>query len=227
MALLSETEGPAERLFRLQLPLQVGLVKAVEIITQAFRITERGSRTTPRLDRDGIGESLRDLLHAARTTAVRWDAEQIDTPHLLAALLDSPPQRLASVLAAEPLRLDIKRLRESVRDVLGETRSTAPREVPFRLPAFLPPSEDLTWLARTGAIGPAAHLDGYFEPLCRALHRTENNHVLITGLPGIGTTTLLRELARRSPRARSRSCAASGSCGSTARTSPRRAAANS
>ncbi|MFB6676567.1 AAA family ATPase [Streptomyces sp. NPDC056390] len=197
MALLSETEGPAERLFRLQLPLQVGLVKAVEIITQAFRITERGSRTAPRLDRDGIGESLRDLLHAARTTAARWDAEQIDTPHLLAALLDSPPQRLASVLAAEPLRLDIKRLRESVRDVLGETRSTAPREVPFRLPAFLPPSEDLTWLARTGGIGPAAHLDGYFEPLCRALHRTENNHVLITGLPGIGTTTLLRELARR------------------------------
>lgn len=44
MALLSETEGPAERLFRLQLPLQVGLVKAVEIITQAFRITERGAR---------------------------------------------------------------------------------------------------------------------------------------------------------------------------------------
>ncbi|RVU17992.1 ATP-dependent Clp protease ATP-binding subunit [Streptomyces antnestii] len=197
LALLAETEGPAERVFRLQLPLQVGLVKAVETITQAFRITERGDTAAPRLDRDGIGESLRDVLHAARTTAARWDAERTDTPHLLAALLDSPPQRLAAALAAEPLRLDIKRLRESVRDVLSESRSAAPREVPFRLPAFLPPSEDLTWLARTGAVGPAAHLDGYFEPLCRALHRSENNHVLITGLPGIGTTTLLRELARR------------------------------
>ncbi|MEU6662298.1 AAA family ATPase [Streptomyces sp. NPDC046821] len=197
LSLLSETEGPAERLFRLQLPLQVGLVKATEIITQAFRITERSTAEAPRLDRDSIGESLRDVLHAARATAARWDAEQTDTPHLLAALLDSPPQRLTAVLAADPLRLDVKRLRESVRDILSESRSAAPREVPFRLAAFLPPSEDLTWLARSGAIGPAAHLDGYFEPLCRALHRSENNHVLITGMPGIGTTTLLRELARR------------------------------
>ena len=197
IALLGETEGLAERLLRLQLPPQIGLVKATEIITAAFRLSERGRPAAPRLHRDECGDAFHTLLRASRRTAALWDAERIDTPHLLAALLDDPSPRLTGVLRADPLRLDPDRLRAHVREVLQESRSTTPRETAYTLPAFLPPSEDLTWLARTGGITPACHLDHYFDPLCRALHRTENNHVLITGLPGVGTTTLLRELARR------------------------------
>ncbi|MCX3059231.1 AAA family ATPase [Streptomyces beihaiensis] len=197
LALLGETEGLAERLLRLQLPPQIGLVKAVELISGAFRISDRPSRGTPRLHRDDCGEALHELLTAARRTSALWDADRVDTPHLLAALLDEPPQRLISVLAAEPLRLDLERLRTHLAESLRARRSARPRETAYKLPDFLPPSEDLTWQARTRELPPARHLDRYFGPLCRALHRAENNHVLVTGLPGIGTTTLLRELARR------------------------------
>jgi len=197
LALLAETEGLAERLLRLQLPPQVGLVKATEIISAAFRISERGRGTPPRLHRDEAGEALYTLLNVSRRTAALWGADRIDTPHLLAALLDDLPPRLAGVLRADPLRLDPDRLRAHVREALQESRSAEPRETAYTLPSFLPPSEDLTCLARNGGIKAACHLDHYFDPLCRALHRSENNHVLITGLRGVGTTTLLRELARR------------------------------
>ncbi|MFI6344682.1 AAA family ATPase [Streptomyces sp. NPDC050560] len=197
LALLSETEGLAERLVRLQLPPHISLVKAVEIIAAAFRLSTRGREAPPRLHRDETGDTLVTLLRGARRTATYWGAERIDTPHLLAALLDEPPQRLAGVLSAEPLRLDLNKLRGHLREALRDARNAVPREVPYKLPSFLPPSEDLTYLARTDGILPARHLDHYFDPLSRALHRSENNHVLITGLPGVGTTTLLRELARR------------------------------
>lgn len=197
LALLAETEGLAERLLRLQLPPHVGLVKATETISGAFRLSERGREEPPRLHRDETGEALVTTLGAARRVASLWDAERIDTPHLLAALLDDPPPRLTGVLRAEPLLLDPDRLRDHLREVLRASRSSAPREIPYRLPSHLPPSEDLTWLARTGGIAPARHLDAYFDPLCRAMHRTEHHHVLLTGPPGVGTSTLLRELARR------------------------------
>ncbi|WP_229378720.1 AAA family ATPase [Streptomyces sp. VRA16 Mangrove soil] len=195
LALLGETEGLAERLLRLQLPPQIGLVKAVELISTAFRLSDLPRTEPPRLHRDDCGEALVALLAAARRTAALWDADRVDTPHLLAALLDDPPQRLAVVLGGEPLRLDLERLRAHLAENLRARRSAAPRESAYKLPAFLPPAEDLTWQAPDEK--PACHLDRYFDPLCRALHRSESNHVLITGLPGVGTTTLLRELARR------------------------------
>ncbi|MYW68219.1 AAA domain-containing protein [Streptomyces sp. SID8379] len=195
LALLGETEGLAERLLRLQLPPQIGLVKAIELISAAFRLSDRSRPEPPRLHRDDCGEALVALLAAARRAAALWDAERVDTPHLLAALLDDPPQRLAVVLAGEPLRLDLDRLRAHLAENLRARRSAAPRESAYKLPSFLPPAEDLTWLASSEK--PARHLDRYFDPLCRALHRSESNHVLITGLPGVGATTLLRELARR------------------------------
>jgi ATP-dependent Clp protease ATP-binding subunit ClpC len=129
LALLGETEGLAERLLRLQLPPQVGLVKATELISAAFRLSERGRESPPRLHRDESGETLHALLYSARRTAALWGADRVDTPHLLAALLDDPPQRLAGVLRVEPLSLDLDRLRATSRRFC-ESPAAPPRARP-------------------------------------------------------------------------------------------------
>ncbi|WP_200308006.1 AAA family ATPase [Streptomyces adelaidensis] len=196
VALLSETEGMTERLVRLQIPPQLGLAKVAEMLSGAFRLSQHG-KDTPPLHRDGLGEQMLDLLRRARHAAVVWGAELIDTPHLLDALLEDPQPRLASVLRTDPLRVDLARMRELLAQSVREARASGPREVAFRLPPESPPAEDLTWLARTQGIAPARHLERYFDALGRALHRTTDNHVLITGPAGVGTTTLVRELARR------------------------------
>ncbi|MFD9326785.1 AAA family ATPase [Streptomyces sp. NPDC060065] len=196
LALLGETEGLTERLVRLQIPPQLGLAKVAEMLSGAFRLSQHG-KDAPPLHRDGLGEPLLALLRRAQRAAVVWGAELVDTPHLLEALLEDPPPRLASVFEAEPLRVDLARMRELLAQSVREARTTGPREVSFRLPPELPPAEDLTWLARTQGITPARHLERYFDALGRALHRTTDNHVLITGPTGVGTTTLVRELARR------------------------------
>ncbi len=196
LALLSETEGLTERLVRLQIPPQLGLAKVAELLAGAFRLSQHGKEAPP-LHRDGLGEPLLDLLRRARRAATVWGAEQIDAPHLLDALLEDPPPRLASVFRTDPLRVDLARMRELLAQSVREARTSGPREIAFRLPADSPPAEDLTWLARTRGIPAARHLERYFDALGRALHRTTDNHVLITGPAGVGTTTLVRELARR------------------------------
>lgn len=198
LALIGETEGPAERLIRLQIPPQTGLAKVATTVADAFRISERPRDLSPLpLQRDAMSNALTEMLGQARRSATVWGAERIDSPHLLAALLADIAPKLASVLEASPLSLDLARLRDHLDQALREWGDDAPLEVAFRFPSGLNPAEDMTWLAREQGIDPALHLDQYFEPLSRALFRTTANHVMITGLPGVGTTTLLRELARR------------------------------
>ncbi|HTJ71471.1 MAG TPA: AAA family ATPase [Actinospica sp.] len=197
LALLAETEGLADRVVRRQLSPQVGVAKAAAHIAGAFRLLERGRETVPTLRRDEIGSGLHERLRAAQLEAAAWGAERVDVQYLLLAVLESPSERLVSVLRADPLGLDVARMREHVLEAMRESRDDAPREIAYKLPPSLPPSEDLTWLAHDGAISEACHLDRYFDSVCRALHRGTDRHVLITGLPGVGRTTLLRELARR------------------------------
>ncbi|RFS86983.1 ATP-dependent Clp protease ATP-binding subunit [Actinomadura spongiicola] len=198
LALLGETEGLAEHLVRLQVAPQVGPAKVAATVADAFRLIERPRTTEPLpLDRAGLGEPFLAMLGRARRAAASWNAERIDAPHLLGAVLAEMPPRLDNVLRAPPLRLDPSLLRDHLDEALRQRATTQPREVAFRLPATLPPAQDLTWLARTDEPAPALHVDRYFDPLLRALHRASAPHVLITGMPGVGTTTLVRELARR------------------------------
>ncbi|TDB91406.1 ATP-dependent Clp protease ATP-binding subunit [Actinomadura sp. KC216] len=198
LALLCETEGLAERLVRLQVPPQVGPAKVAAAVADAFRLVDRPRTADPLpLDRAGLGEPFLAVLERARRIAVSWSAERIDGPHLLGAVLDEVPPRLGNVLQTPPLGLDLARLRRDLDDALRQRSAARPREVAFRLPAGMPPAQDLTFLARTEDLPPALHVDRYFDLLLRALHRPSAPHVLIIGMPGVGSTTLVRELARR------------------------------
>ena len=196
LALLNETEGLTERLVRLQLSPEVGLARVTAAIANGLRLSDR-PRGDLWLRRADIGASLTATLYTALGTASAWGADRVGPHHLLAALLDDPPARLVSILQRDPLRLDLAKTRHQLEQELRESRGSAPPETPFRLPGDLLPAEDLTYLARTEGIAPAAHLDEYVDEVVRALFRRSNNHVLITGHSGVGRTTVVREVARR------------------------------
>lgn len=196
LALLNETEGLTERLIRLQLSPEVGLARVTAAVSNGLRLSDR-PRGDLWLRRTDIGESLATTLRTALGIAAAWGADRVGQHHLLAALLDDPPARLVSILQRDPLRLDLAKTRHQLEQELRESRGSAPPETPFRLPGDLLPAEDLTYLARTEGIAPAAHLGGYVDEVVRALFRRSNNHVLITGHSGVGRTAVVRETARR------------------------------
>lgn len=196
LALLSETEGLTERLVRLQLAPELGLTRVTTAIANGIRLTDR-PHDELWLRRADIGESLAAVLRAAQRVARTWGADRVGPHHLLAALLDNPPPRLVSIVERDPLRIDLAKTRRQLEEELRDTRGSAPRETPFRLPGNVLPAEDLTYLARTAGITPALHVDRYVEDTVRALFRRSNNHVLVTGHSGVGRTTVVRELARR------------------------------
>ena len=196
LALLSEPSDVAERVIRRQLAPDISLTRIADAITRSFRLAG-GTAAPPGLDLRSVGEGLRLRLAAAHQTARLWGRDQVGVPHLMAALLDDMPPQLATLLQGAPFRLNLPRMREHLDRTLRDAGNGAPLDESFRLPPALAPAEDLTWLARRGDVPPALHCDGYFEPVLRALHRRTLNHVLISGPRGVGTTTFVRELARR------------------------------
>jgi ATP-dependent Clp protease ATP-binding subunit ClpA len=206
LALLAETEGITEQLVRLQAQPELSPGKVADVVVEALRLAERKLEQIE-LTYDGIGETTVSLLNNAQRTAQLWNIDQIDTPHLLLALLGEIPPRLAFILQHSPLNLNLNKLREHLDQHLRETRTLIRREVAFRLPALLLPSEDLTYRARVDSLlsveapaivgreSEAAQLKDY-DIMTRALYRRRNNHVLITGLRGVGKTTLVWDLAR-------------------------------
>lgn len=196
LALLGETEGLTERLVRQQVTPEVSPARVATAVAEGFRLAS-GKRDPLQLDREDVGEALVTTLRGAQRAAQAWAAERIDTPHVLVAMLDDPPARLVSILQRDPLKLNLTRMRGHLEQALRDASTEAPQEMPFRLPAGLLPSEDLTWQARNQPMPKALHLDRYFDALNRALYRRTNNHVIITGQRGVGTTTLVKDLARR------------------------------
>jgi ATP-dependent Clp protease ATP-binding subunit ClpA len=211
LAMLAQTEDVAEHLIRLQAQPEVGPGKVNHILSDSLRLAERKS-DPPELIYANFTEAAEEMLKGAQRAARKWSAEQVDTPHLMAAFLERVPDRIAATLKRSPLSLDLNKMREHLEQFLRENRTQVRREVPFRLPSTLLPSEDLTYRARTEGLPLALHLDDYFHepkadagkstsrlraPISRALYRREKNHVLLTGLRGVGKTRILWELARK------------------------------
>ncbi len=196
LALLGETEGVAEQLLRLQLSPEVGLRKVSELITQTFRLGDRKEDPLA-LNRAGISEAAIELLAAAQKSSRLWGVDKISDLHIFQALLEYIPTRLAQVLQRAPLNLNLEKLQNHLVQHLREESTNTKKDIAFQLPESLLPSEDLTWLARSSKLSEAIRTDQYFDPIARALYRRNNNHVLLTGMRGVGKTTVVRELARR------------------------------
>jgi ATP-dependent Clp protease ATP-binding subunit ClpA len=196
LALLSETEGITEHLVRLQTSPEIGPGKVADLIVEAFRISDKRKNSIS-LTIEFFSEATQELLKAAQRKALDSGTEQINTFHLLAALLESPPLRLKSVLEQKPLNINLQKMRQQLAVQMRDEKSQSKKEIAFHLPAGILASEDLTYKARVGTLSEALHFDIYFEPIIKALYRRENNNILITGQRGVGKTSLVYELARR------------------------------
>ncbi|RMG22395.1 MAG: ATP-dependent Clp protease ATP-binding subunit [Methanobacteriota archaeon] len=199
LALLGETEGVLEEMIRLQALPEITPSRISTEVSRNFRIGERKSTPVP-LTRDGIAETTHNLLKNAQRIAQLWGMtveEPIDRAHLLLAILENMPPRLADVLIREPLNLNLEKMHRHLENYLLELQSGRPQEVAFLLPKGLLPSEDFTYLARIGQIPEALHIEAYLEPIEKALHRRTQNHVLLTGMRGVGKTTIAKDIARR------------------------------
>lgn len=203
LGLLDESEGVTEWAIRLQSPPDAGPARAGQVVADSLRLGEPRPEA-PELVHAGIGDSGRELLQRARLDASVWGSVCVEPAHILLALIEKLPERLATVLQGAPLHLDMARLTAHLHQALADAAGRAGQDQPFRLPSALLPSEDLTYQARAGglpqAVAPPVRPDGAGDPFLlavRALHRKRCNHVLVTGARGVGKTAFVRELARR------------------------------
>jgi len=187
---------------RLQAQPEIGPGKVADRVIDAFRLADRKGAPAE-LHRDLLPESMVKMLRAAQKVARLWSADRVDTPHLMAALLEEMPPRLASVLESNPLNLNLATMREQLEEHLANTQGEERRETAFRLPPGILRSEDLTQKAKTESSDQLYRRDeekGYrrlLDTITRAMYRRGNNHVLVTGQRGVGKTTLIFDLARR------------------------------
>lgn len=211
LALLEETEGITEQLVRLQASPEVGPVKIIKIVSDAFRLSSQ-KKGIVELKKEGYSDQMIELLNHAQKIAKMRGSDYIEEVNLLTALLDDLPPRLRSVLCASPLNLNVEKFRQELDQQLLIRPHEVREEVAFRLPQNILPSEDLTYLSRIGNIksrqfeetkkdeNGTKEKKGYFDSIQKGLFRRKNNHILITGLKGIGKTSLVFELALRSAR---------------------------
>ena len=128
------------------------------------------------------------------------DSELVHEHFLLKTVLIAEQEGIGGrCLTDKQVGLNYKNLLRDVDRRINDLRTGRDVELttPFHLSAAGVSSTDLTFLARMEQIRPSIGQDNLIELMLRGLHRRDNNHVVITGEPGVGKTELLQELARR------------------------------
>ncbi|GHO65068.1 chaperone protein ClpB [Ktedonobacter sp. SOSP1-52] len=204
LGLLDEREGITQRLVRLQLRPEMTLASISQRIVDTLRISgHRSSRID--LTWESMDESTVSLFETARVVSQQQGEEQIDSSHLLLALLDHKPSHLISILEQSPLYLDVEKMRRHFNYSPPGTTSSALRPSQY-LASLQLPVQDLTYLASTRDYPKAVpvhtsktHKGSFdiYQTITRALYRRAKNHILIIGQKGVGKTILVKELARR------------------------------
>jgi ATP-dependent Clp protease ATP-binding subunit ClpA len=196
LALLSQTDGPTERLVRRQLRPELSCAIVATLLGDAFARATRNSPALPPARDCFAGECLRLLDNALQQRAVEG-VQRIGPIQLLTSFLEKPSDMVVSVLEGEAIGLSLRRLLSEARQLQAEESRGGAVEPRLEPPAGLLPSEDLTWRAKSGGAREARELDGCMEAIKRALFRRTARHVLLTGLRGVGKTTAVGELARQ------------------------------
>ncbi|HVB25179.1 MAG TPA: AAA family ATPase [Ktedonobacteraceae bacterium] len=205
LALLSENGGVAEHIIRLQLKPEIEFEKVLHVIEKAFRISKQPAKSLM-LSRYNLHETTVNLLDKAQEIIVKDGKKAINNVSILSALLEAIPTQLVPILQDTPLNINLEKLKDHLTSYLSHAQTLDIHEIPLQLPSTLLPSEDLTYLAHIGGISRSIPINSQkkskygndpYDLINRALHRHEKNHVLITGLQGVGKTSLVREVACR------------------------------
>jgi len=207
LALVHEPEGPLPA-FLAESGRDGPSASAIEGAIRDAIGGHRKESAPPALDKRGVSAQTAIILQAALDVARAGGPSGVESPHLWSAFLEHIPPRLRSTLTLPPLEFPLDEFSIYAYQ-LGRALERGPRVPSFAwLPGLLP-SMDLTRasegghitaaveLRRAGASGSVQDGPDIYDQISRVLYRRKNNHVLITGLKGVGKTTVVRELARR------------------------------
>ncbi len=203
LGLLLEAEGLAGRVLR-----DMGL-RPQEVQRMVDRLS---SATTLRSDNPELRRSTEILLTMAIDEAKRRDSREVDTPHLLLALLRQQEGLILAVMAHFGLTVDLVRRR--ILQVMPVNRSqtppqeAAPAEAASRRRPAGPASAagdsllaqltvDLTQLAHESKLDPVIGRQKEIERVIQILARRTKNNPALIGEPGVGKTAIVEGLAQR------------------------------
>ncbi len=189
LGLLLESDGLAGRILRdLGVRPQVAQ-KSVERLSGAPPLRPA---TDPELR-----ASTKALLQLAVEEARRWNSTNVDTQHLLLALLRQQDALVVAILIQAGISVEVVRRR--VEQVLGmlpegmrrEDRSSNGDSIISQV------ARDLTELARQNRLDPVIGRQKEIERVIQILARRTKNNPALIGEPGVGKTAIVEGLAQR------------------------------
>src|SRR5437762_2883274 len=143
---------------------------------------------------DRFTERAQDAAARAYEILQRYGHNQVDTEHILLALLSERNTAVARILSEAGITKE--RVYDTVKDIRGGQRVTDP-QAETRYRTLEKYSRDLTQIAKAGKLDPVIGRDEEILRVIQVLsRRTKNNPVLI-GEAGVGKTAIVEGLAQK------------------------------
>lgn len=199
LGLLERPDGVTDKTIRLHAKPGTGPHDVAKILERNISRGVGVKRTELSLAEFNIDPRTTELLCEALELSLRNNMETVTEATLLRRVLEADKEGIAGrTLKGDELDINLDMV---LRDLDKAIRSTKYGQGQEEITPYLIPGkgkcDDLTYLARTGQIDGSVGQDALIRKILQGLHKRQNDNILITGLPGVGKTLLVRELARR------------------------------